>query len=187
MSKKPGHVCPVETAGMLDGKLRRWVHNPVNILSPFISEGMTVLDVGCGPCFFSIEMARLVGTHGSVIAAVLQPGMLLKVENKIKGTEMENRILLHQCREKEIGISNPVDFVLLFYMVHEIPDKNTFFTEIKNCLKPGGQVLVAEPWFHVSKKAFDRTVKTANDAGLADSPGPRIRFSRSMILTQESR
>ncbi len=73
MSKKPGHVCPVEIAGMLDGKLRRWVHNPVKILSPLITEGMTVLDVGCGPGFFSIEMARLVGADGSVIAADLQP------------------------------------------------------------------------------------------------------------------
>lgn len=187
MNKKAGHVCPVEIAGMLDGKLRRWVQNPAKILAPFISKGMTVLDVGCGPGFFSIEMARMVGPDGSVIAADFQPGMLLKIENKIKCSEIENRILLHQCPEDAIGISTPVDFVLLFYMVHEIPDKNSFFTEIKDCLKADGQVLLAEPLFHVSKSGFSKTVRTANDAGLKDSTGPRIRFSRTVILTPESR
>jgi len=37
---------------------------------------MTVLDVGCGSGFFSIELARLVGPKGKVIAwdSFLPPG-----------------------------------------------------------------------------------------------------------------
>ena len=44
---------------------------------------MTVLDVGCGPGFFTLDMARLVGPSGRVIAADLQEGMLEKLGQKI--------------------------------------------------------------------------------------------------------
>ncbi|MBW2739492.1 MAG: class I SAM-dependent methyltransferase, partial [Deltaproteobacteria bacterium] len=120
MSKKKEHVCPVEIAGHLDSGIRRWLQNPEKILRPYIEEGMTVLDMGCGPGFFSIDMAQMVGKSGRVIAADLQEGMLQKVRDKIKGTEFEKRITLHQCEKNKIGVSEYVDFVLLFYMVHEI-------------------------------------------------------------------
>jgi len=63
---------------------------------------MTVLDVGCGPGFYSVEMADMVGKSGNVIAADLQQGMLEKVEEKIKGTYIENRIKLHKCEKDRI-------------------------------------------------------------------------------------
>ncbi|NTV47311.1 MAG: class I SAM-dependent methyltransferase, partial [Chlorobiales bacterium] len=116
-------VCPVERAGSLDSRIRRWLQDPKKILSPYVKDGMTVLDVGCGPGFFSTGMAQLVGKSGRVIAADLQEGMLQKIRDKISGTELEDRITLHKCEETRIGVSEPVDFVLLFYMVHEVPNK----------------------------------------------------------------
>jgi ubiquinone/menaquinone biosynthesis C-methylase UbiE len=76
MSRQKNRVCPVSLAGGLDNKIRRWLQNPRKILAPYIQEGMTVLDIGCGPGFFSIEMAQLVGKSGKVFAADLQEGML---------------------------------------------------------------------------------------------------------------
>jgi ubiquinone/menaquinone biosynthesis C-methylase UbiE len=69
-------VCPVERAGSLDSKIRRWLQNPQKILVPYVREEMTVLDIGCGPGLFSVEMARMVGKSGRVIAVDLQEGML---------------------------------------------------------------------------------------------------------------
>ncbi|NTV47754.1 MAG: class I SAM-dependent methyltransferase, partial [Chlorobiales bacterium] len=164
MTKINERVCPVALSGSLDNGIRRYLQNPQKILSPYIKEGMTVLDVGCGPGFFSIEMARMVGKCGRVIAADLQEGMLQKVKAKVKNTELEERILLHKCGENNIGVSEPVDFVLLFYMVHEVPNKEHFFNEIRTILKPQGQILIVEPPFHVSKSAFEETIKKAGDA-----------------------
>ena len=111
-------ICPVERAGSLDNRFRRWFQNPRKILGPYLKEGMTALDVGCGPGFFSLDMARMAGTTGRVIAADLQNAMLDKIRVKIKGTELEKRITLHTCEKDKISISEKVDFVLLFYMVH---------------------------------------------------------------------
>jgi ubiquinone/menaquinone biosynthesis C-methylase UbiE len=127
VSQNNKRICPVERAGGLDNRLRRWLQNPQKILRPYIAEGMTVLDVGCGPGFFSIAMAQMVGKSGRVIASDLQEGMLQKVKAKINGTELEERIVLHKCEENKIGLSESVDFVLLFYMVHEVPNKVVFF------------------------------------------------------------
>ena len=182
MSNRNNRVCPVERAGSLDSRIRRWLQNPQKILRPYIEEGMTVLDVGCGPGFFSIDMAQMVGKSGRVIASDLQEGMLQKVRDKIKGTELEKRITLHKCEENKIGVSEHVDFILLFYMVHEIPHKEEFFNEIGTILRPNGQVLIVEPPFHVSKSAFEETVRKARNAGFADVEGPNVLFSKTVIL-----
>ncbi len=130
MNDRKSHVCPVKLAGGLDLRIRRWLQNPQKILGPYVKEGMTVLDVGCGPGFFSIDMAQMVGESGRIIAADLQEGMLQKVRDKIKGTELEKRLTLHKCEENRIGVSEHVDFSLLFFMVHEVPNKEALFREI---------------------------------------------------------
>jgi FkbM family methyltransferase len=182
MSGRSGRVCPVERAGSLDNRIRRWVQDPGKILGPYVSEGMTVLDIGCGPGFFSVEMAQLVGESGRVIAADLQEGMLEKLRNKIQGTELEQRITLHKCPESGIGVSDKVDFVLAFYVVHEIPNQHEFLAEIRSTLKPDGLVLIVEPPLHVSKRAFEETIGKARDAGLTPVERPRVFLSKAVIL-----
>jgi ubiquinone/menaquinone biosynthesis C-methylase UbiE len=182
VSNRKNRICPVERAGGLDNRIRRWIQNPQKILGNYIKEGMRVLDIGCGPGFFSIDMAQMVGKSGRVIASDLQEGMLQKLRDKIKGTEFEERITLHKCEENRIGVSEHVDFVLLFYMVHEVPNKEEFFNEIVTILKPSGQVFIVEPPFHVSKTAFEETVRKARDAGFTDVERPNVLFSKTVIL-----
>ena len=182
MNNSNPHVCPVELAGGLDNRLRRWLQNPRNILAPFIQPGMVAMDIGCGPGFFTLDLARLVGPAGQVIAADLQEGMLQKLKNKIRGTELEPRIVLHRCGTQAIGWPSPVDFILAFYMVHELPDPDAFFREVVRMLKPGGQILIAEPPFHVSKANFNQMLRRAQDAGLHPANPPKIFFSQAALL-----
>jgi len=182
---KHPHVCPAEFAGGLDNSLRKLVHKPGRILEAHIRKGMTVLDLGCGPGFFTVEMAKLVGETGRVIAADLQQGMLDKVEAKIRGTELEKIIVLHKCREDAIGISQKVDFVLAFWMVHEVPDQKGLFEEMKSVLNPGGKIWIIEPKIHVTEKAFQKMTGLLELAGLKIIEKPGIWLSRSVILTAE--
>lgn len=124
----------------------------------------------------------MVGKSGRVIASDLQEGMLQKLRDKIQGTELEGRITLHKCEENKIGVSENVDFVLAFYLVHELPNQEQFFTEIGSILKPNGQVFMAEPLFHVSRAAFEKTLGKARDAGFTAVEGPKVFLSRTVIM-----
>ena len=182
MNDKSTRVCPVEKAGSLDNRFRRWLQNPQKILKPYIKEGMTVLDFGCGPGFFSIDMAHMVGQSGRVIAADLQEGMLHKLRDKIKGTEIENLITLHKCEEDKIGLSENVDFVLAFYIIHEVVNKEELFAEIETILKQNGQLLIVEPPFHVSKTAFEETIGRAKATGFTEVKRPKVLFNKAVVL-----
>jgi ubiquinone/menaquinone biosynthesis C-methylase UbiE len=176
------HICPIQLAGSLDTKIRRWFQNPQKILGPYVKEGMTVLDIGCGPGFFTLDMAQMVGENGRVIAADLQSGMLQKLKNKIRGSELEERISLHLCTDEKIGIDEEVDFILAFYMVHEAPHQDKFFNNIKSILKTSGQMLMVEPPLHVSRKAFGRSINSAKTAGLLTQEGPKISYNKTAII-----
>ena len=182
MEDKTKRVCPVERAKGLDNFLRKLIQNPKKILKGYIKEGMTVLDVGCGPGFFSVEIADMVGKSGKVIAADLQQGMLDKIKAKIKGTEIENIIELHKCEEDSIGISIMVDFVLAFYMVHEVPDQEIFLKEIHSILNPDGTFYLIEPAFHVSKRQFEETINRADVVGFIQVERPGMILSRAVVF-----
>ena len=183
MSRDKNRVCPVELAGSLDNKIRKWFQNPQKILAPYIKEGMKVLDIGCGPGFFSIELAKMVGKTGKVFSVDLQEGMLQKIKSKIHGTELEDRIQLIKSEGEQINIPEKVDFILAFYMVHEVPNKKKLFEALKNVLNEKGQFLIVEPkFFHVTKKEFGLTMQIAEKAGFKVSQGPKLAFSFSAIL-----
>ena len=184
MPEAKHRICPVAMSGSLDNCLRRWVQDPRKILKPYIRSGMTVLDLGCGPGFFSIDLARMVGPSGRVIAADLQEGMLRKLQGKIQGTDLERRVILHRCEAHKLGLSEKIDFVLAFYMVHEVPDQDAFFGGIKSILKPGGKLFIVEPPFHVSRTAFEKTVRKAERAGLQPVGKPKVFLGKTVLLQQ---
>ena len=175
-------VCPVERAGALDNSIRRWFQNPSKILRPYLEQGMTVLDVGCGSGFFTLDMAQMVGESGKVIASDLQVAMLQKLREKAEIAALENRILVHKTEKDKVGVTEPVDFILLFYVVHEVPNAEDLFKEMLAILKPGGEVLVVEPPFHVKKAEFEKTVKLAQDVGFTVAGRPKIFLSKAAVL-----
>jgi len=177
------YVCPAELSGSLDTIFRRLLHNPRKILVPYISVGMTVLDLGCGPGYFTVELARLVGQGGRVIAADLQQKMLEKMTGKIRGTGLEKIVEAHLCQSDRIGINRKVDFILAFWMVHEVPDQQRMFAEMKSLLNPGGRIWIIEPKIHVNKKSFINMVARLESAGLEITERPKISISRTVLIS----
>lgn len=178
-------VCPASYAGFLSTGLRRLVQNPDKILGEFTQEGQACLDIGCGPGFFTLALARIVGAEGRVIAVDLQQEMLDKLKSRAEAEGLASRIRFHNCRADQIGLDDSVDFALAFYMVHEVPDQESFFAEVHSLIKPGGRFLVVEPKFHVSEQAFKGTIDIAHDAGFKLESEPAIFFSRSMLFSRD--
>jgi ubiquinone/menaquinone biosynthesis C-methylase UbiE len=144
--------------------------------------GMTVLDVGCGMGFFSIGLAKLVGDKGCVIAADVQSKMLEAMQKRSEKNGLSSIIRLHKSEPNRLGVDTPVDFILAFWMVHEVPNSKLFFHQIRACLKSNGRILIVEPKLHVSSKRFQETVALAQESGLNFCETPSIKFSRSVIF-----
>ena len=175
-------VCPWWLCHSFDNPLRRLIQDPVRILNPHVQTGMTVVDIGCGMGYFTLELARLVGPDGKVIAVDLQEKMLAALDRRARKAGLADRIVLHRCRPDLLGVEETADFVLVFWMAHEVPDKPRFFAQISDLLKPGGRLLLVEPKFHVTRGSFRRTVEVCRAAGFRLLGEPAIILSRAVRM-----
>ena len=179
---KPAEQCPWWLCFTFDNFLRRRFQNPSKIMSAYVKEGWTVLDVGPGMGYFTIPIAKLVGPSGKVIAADLQRHMLDAIYRRAVRAGVQDRIILHQTKPDDIGLTVPVDFCLAFWMVHEVRDRQRFLNQIVSILKPGGTMLVAEPKLHVSKVNFTATLNLAQEVGFQVIDQPKIFLSNAAVL-----
>ncbi|NNG00010.1 MAG: class I SAM-dependent methyltransferase [Desulfobacteraceae bacterium] len=176
------HICPASHAGFLSTSLRRLIQKPERILAGLVTPGQTVADIGCGPGFFTLSMVKLVGKRGTVIAADLQPAMLERLKVRAVKQDSHNTIRYHLCAADSVGITEKTDFILAFYMVHEVPDPGAFFRETRGIMKPGGRMLYVEPKFHVTRRRFQTMVGHAEAAGWRIDGSPKISVSRAVLL-----
>ena len=178
------HVCPWWLAYAFDNPVRLLFHDPKKMLGPYVREGMTVIDVGCGMGYFSLGMTHLVGDKGTVIAVDLQQAMIDALERRAGRAGVLHRIQRYRCEPDRISIDRDVDFALTFWMVHEVPGKKAFFKQIFSMLKPGGKLLLVEPRVHVSDARFKETVAASVQTGLRILDTPRISLSRAALLVK---
>jgi ubiquinone/menaquinone biosynthesis C-methylase UbiE len=178
-------LCPWWLCYVIDNPLRRLVHDPETLLSPYVGRGETVIDVGAGMGFFTIPLARLVGPTGHVTAIDIQAETLKALARRARRAGLSDRISTHLAVPDSLGDHPKADFILAFFMVHEVPDQRGFLTGIRRLLKAGGLFLVAEPKLHVPKASFLRTLRTAKDTGFSIRSHPKIRLSHSVVLTTE--
>jgi len=177
------HVCPWWLAFTFDNPVRKLIHNPEKIMGDLIQAGDVALDIGCGMGYFTIGMAPMVGENGKVIAVDLQAEMLAGVQKRAQRHGVAERIQLHRATTSSIGLAQSADFALAFWMVHEVPNKESFLREIKELLRPGGRFLFVEPKIHVNEKAIQETVTIAEKVGFILVEERKVAFSRAVLFT----
>ncbi len=181
----PHAVCPWWAGYLLISPLRRLFQDPCKLLPPYVQAGMTVLEPGPGMGFFTLELARLVGTAGLVIAVDVQPKMLQTLARRARKAGLVDRLRLREPRGDSLNIRDldgRVDFVLAAAVVHELPNAALFFREAFAALKPGGRLLLAEPRGHVTAAAWDLTLNYASEAGFDMEAQPEVKKSHAALL-----
>lgn len=179
-------LCPWWCAYTFDNPARRLLHRPEKVVGPYLQEGVTALDIGCGMGHFSIGMARLVGDSGRVISVDLQQKMLDEVGKRAMHAHVEERISLRLCKSDDIGVTESVDFALTFWMAHEVPDQKRMFGQIRSILKDGGKWMLAEPRLHISVSRFEQTVRVARDVGFRIAECPAVAISYVAVFEKAS-
>ncbi|HPC97725.1 MAG TPA: methyltransferase domain-containing protein [Bacteroidales bacterium] len=184
---KKHHVCPFWVAYTFLLPVRKLQHNPYKILKPYVKQGMTVMDYGCAMGYFSIPMARMTGPSGMVYCVDIQEKMLVNLQKRAaryKVADIIKTLLVNKNFNPE-EMAGKLDFVLLFFVAHEVPDQKSLFTGLHLMLKNGGKVLFAEPKGHVSEDDFRRSLRLAEEAGLTITGDKPLRSRLSVILRKD--
>ncbi len=180
-------ICPWWLGYLLASPVRRLLHNPRAIVAPFVAGGMTVLEPGPGMGFFTLELARLVGPTGRIVAIDVQPLMLEALRRRARKAGLAGRIETRQPKGEHLGIEDlkeSVGFALVFAVAHEVPRQDLFLADIHSALKGGARFLLAEPAGHVSEEDFGATLREAERAGFKMDTRPVIRRCRTALLVK---
>ncbi len=107
-------------------------------------KGKTICDFGCGNGFYSLPLAERVGPQGRVLAVDLQPEMLELLKARAAQTTWEN-ISTVQASLTDTGLApQSCDGILLVDVYHEISHPVTVLKGLREALKQGGKLYLAE-------------------------------------------
>ena len=125
-----------------DNPLRRIFDNPIKTLKAAgIQPGQQVLEVGCGPGFFTIPAAKLMGDNGCIYTIDLHPLAIKMVEEKLQKTSLTN-VKVTIADAAKTGLPNEsIDLVLLFGVIHALSLEQVV-PELYRVLKPDGALAV---------------------------------------------
>jgi len=179
-------VCPPWLGYWLVCPARRWWQNPTDVVGPYVHAGQMVLEPGPGMGYFTLELARLVGGTGRVIAVDIQRKMLERLRKRAANAGLLERLDMRLASSESMGIAElgrTVDFTLAFAVVHEFPDQTRFFNEVAEVSRPPmATLLLAEPKGHVKESLFASELEAACAAGFEVVGRPRIRGSHAAVL-----
>lgn len=176
------HTCPWWLAYSWDHRLRGLFHDPSEILKPHMRPGDVVADIGCGMGYFSIAMADFVGPDGKVFAVDVQQKMLdvlLKRSSRCKNSRVIFPIL---SAEDIPEIPEALNFILNFWVLHEVKEKERFLKGCLTRLKTEGKYLLVEPKIHITQKRFEKEISVCRQAGFKMIDRPKIALSRSALF-----
>ena len=119
--------------------------NPRKLLKALdVKPGQTVCDLGCGNGFYTLQLAKLVGKHGRVLAVDIQPEMLALLKQRAEKAGLHN---IEPILGTQVAPNLPkseVDLILLVDVYHEFSYPEQMLRAMRESLKPNGRIALAE-------------------------------------------
>jgi len=186
--KMKKHVCPWYFGYFLINPFRKFIQDPQKLLINHFKPGMKVIDFGSAMGYFSLPMAKLVRPGGQVFCFDIQQKMLTKLNRRVRNKGLEDIVeprLISEEIDVWSDVKESIDFVLLFAVIHEVPDPEKVFSTLYQTLKSGGTILFAEPRGHVSKGAFEKSVNNAMNSGFKVKQSLTVNRSHAVLLEKQ--
>lgn len=109
-----------------------------------LEQGDVVADVGAGSGYYSVRLARAVGTTGKVYATDIQPQMLDLLRRKLRRERLANvePVLATETDPRLPPAS--LDLALMVDVYHELSYPQETVRALARALKPGGRLVLIE-------------------------------------------
>ncbi len=132
-------------AAWLTRDTREQEEDPLQTLANLgLKPGMVVCDLGCGNGYYTIEMAKRVGSSGKVFAVDIQPEMLHLLELRLEEKEVKNvELVLGGLIDPRMP-ENSIDLLLMVDVYHEFSHPVQMLQAIRKSLKPEGRIALVE-------------------------------------------
>lgn len=112
-----------------------------------LTPGMQVADFGAGSGFYTVALARAVGSNGHVYALEVQKELLARIKAECEKQKLNNVDIIWSNIEKLGGTKlreRTIDAAVVSNVFFQIEHKDMFASELKRVLKPGARVLFVE-------------------------------------------
>ena len=143
--------------------------------------GARVLDVGCGPGFYCLELSEIVGSSGSVVGVDSSSAMLELARARCGGRD---NVGLLEGEAIALPVeSGSFDRAVCVQVLEYVADVDAVLSELHRALRPGGRAVVWDvDWatvsIHSRDTALTERVLRAWDEHLADPSLPRTLGAR---------
>lgn len=125
-----------------------------------------VLEVGCGPGYFSPKVAAAI-PNGKLVLADIQPEMLKKARARMEKKNQTNTDY-YTCQGARFDFpDNTFDRIFLITVMGEVEEKELYLKEFFRMLKPTGLLSVSEQAGDPDKLSIAQTTQLATQAGFA--------------------
>jgi ubiquinone/menaquinone biosynthesis C-methylase UbiE len=103
-----------------------------------LKEGMTVLEVGCGPGFFTIPAGKIVRTTGHLYTLDINPAAVERVRRKARLSQLKNIEAFQADASKTDLPDQSIHLAFLFGILHALKNLDTVLLEMHRVLKDDG-------------------------------------------------
>ena len=103
--------------------------------------GAVVGEVGAGPGYFTLRLARAVGPSGKVIAVEVVPEILAVLEQRLAAAGVGNVAPLLSPAEDPRLPPGACDLVLVVNTFHHFPEEVAYLRKLAAALRPGGRLV----------------------------------------------
>lgn len=107
--------------------------------------GKHYADIGCGPGYFTLPVAKRVRPGGKVYAIDIEPQMLEACAQRAKDQGIEDVVIPIRSTESRIPLGDQsVDAAWLANVFHELEAPVEFLREVGRILRPGGRLILID-------------------------------------------
>jgi SAM-dependent methyltransferase len=170
-------IYPVEYASWLLSPLRYLVTPPRRTADRLeLSSTDHVLEVGCGPGFFSPVIAKRLSSGGLILLDIQRP-MLDLASARMKSHRIANFTCVCGDARSLPFRANTFDVIMMVTVVGEVGDQNAAIREAARVLRPNGRLSITEALGDPDRIRESELDHLAGHAGLA-----RDRRWRGLLL-----